>query len=61
MQPHGCSALGETVGNIRFSAASDPHAWLTDTLTRLVGGWPKSRVDELMPWTDADLLADPSK
>ena len=22
----------------------------TDTLTRLVEGWPQSRIDELMPW-----------
>jgi transposase len=30
-----------------------PHAWLTDTLTRLVNLWPASRVDELMPWAYA--------
>ena len=28
----------------------NPHAWLTDTLTRLVNHWPQSRIDELMPW-----------
>ena len=28
----------------------NPHAWLTDTLTKLVNGWPQSRIDELMPW-----------
>ena len=28
-----------------------PHAWLTDTLTKLVNLWPASRIDELMPWT----------
>lgn len=27
----------------------NPHAWLTDTLTKLVNGWPQSRIDELMP------------
>jgi transposase len=27
-----------------------PHAWLTDTLTKLVNLWPASRIDELMPW-----------
>jgi transposase len=27
-----------------------PHAWLTDTLTKLVNPWPASRIDELMPW-----------
>lgn len=30
--------------------AVNPHAWLTDTLIRLVEGWPQSRIDELMPW-----------
>ncbi len=30
--------------------AVNPHAWLTDTLTKLVNGWPQSRIDELMPW-----------
>lgn len=28
----------------------DPHAWLTDTLTKLVNRWPAARIDELMPW-----------
>jgi hypothetical protein len=28
----------------------DPQRYLTDVLTRLVGGWPESRIDELMPW-----------
>ena len=27
----------------------NPHAWLTDTLTKLVNLWPMSRIDELMP------------
>ena len=30
-----------------------PHAWLTDTLTKLVNLWPASRIDELMPWAYA--------
>lgn len=30
--------------------AVNPQTWLTDTLTRLVDGWPQSRIDELMPW-----------
>jgi transposase len=25
-------------------------ASITDVLTRLVNGWPNSRIDELMPW-----------
>jgi hypothetical protein len=28
----------------------DPQVYLTDLLTRLVDGWPQSRIDELMPW-----------
>ena len=28
----------------------NPHAWLADTLAKLVNGWPQSRIDELMPW-----------
>ncbi len=31
----------------------NPHAWLTDTLTRLVNRRPASRIDELMPWAYA--------
>ena len=30
--------------------AVNPHAWLTETLSRFVGGWPQSRIGELMPW-----------
>jgi transposase len=30
--------------------AVDPLAWLADTLTKLVNLWPRSRIDELMPW-----------
>lgn len=32
----------------------NPHAWLADTLTKLVNGWPQSRIDELMPWAYAN-------
>ena len=28
----------------------DPQRYLTELLTRLVNGWPNSRIDELMPW-----------
>ena len=31
----------------------NPHAWMTDTLTKLVNRWPASRIDELMPWAYA--------
>jgi len=29
---------------------ANPQSYLTDVLTRLVHGWPQSRIDELMPW-----------
>ena len=28
----------------------NPQTYLTDLLTRLVNGWPQTRIDELMPW-----------
>jgi transposase len=28
----------------------NPQAYITDVLTKIVQGWPNSRVDELMPW-----------
>ena len=28
----------------------DTQRYFTDVLTRLVNGWPNSRIDELMPW-----------
>jgi transposase len=33
----------------------NPHAWLADTLTKLVNGWPQSKIDELMPWAYANI------
>ena len=35
----------------------NPHAWLADTLTKLVNRWPASRIDELMPWAYAKIPA----
>jgi transposase len=35
----------------------NPHAWLTDTLTKLVNGWPASKIDDLMPWAYAKIPA----
>jgi len=32
----------------------DPQRYFTDLLTRLVNGWPQTRIDELMPWCWAD-------
>jgi hypothetical protein len=33
----------------------NPHAWLADTLTKLVNRRPASRIDELMPWNYANI------
>ena len=35
--------------------AVDPHAWMTDTLTKLVNLWPVSQIDALMPWNFAKI------
>ncbi len=35
----------------------NPHAWLTDTLTKLVNLWPDARIDELLPWAYAKIPA----
>ena len=29
----------------------EPHAYLADTITRIVSDHPNSRIDELLPWT----------
>ena len=31
----------------------DPQAYLTDVITRIVGGHPQSQIDQLMPWNYA--------
>jgi hypothetical protein len=38
----------------------DPQRYFTDLLTRLVNGWPNSRIDELMPWCWAKAGDEPS-
>ena len=35
----------------------NPQAWLADTLTKLVNGWPASKIDSLMPWAYAKIPA----
>lgn len=37
--------------------AVNPHAWLADTLTKLVNRWPSSKIDDLMPWAYAKIPA----
>jgi len=38
----------------------DPQRYFTDLLTRLINGWPNSRIDELMPWCWAKADDQPS-
>lgn len=35
----------------------NPHAWLADTLTKLVNRWPASRIEDLMPWAYSKAFA----
>ena len=35
--------------------AVDPHAWMSDTLTKLVNLWPANAIDALMPWAYAKI------
>jgi len=37
---------------------ANPQQYFTDVLTRLVNGWPQSRIDELMPWKWASAKRD---
>ncbi|MFC7478753.1 transposase domain-containing protein [Dankookia sp. GCM10030260] len=39
----------EAIHRIKLNGVN-PQLYLTDLLTRLVNGWPNSRIDELMPW-----------
>jgi transposase len=43
------SAIASLVETCKLNGV-DPLRYLTDLLTRLVNGWPNSRIDELMPW-----------
>jgi transposase len=43
------AAIASLIETCKLNAVN-PHAWLADTLTKLVNRWPASRIDELMPW-----------
>ena len=43
------AALASLVETCKLNGV-DPQRCLADLLTRLVNGWPNSRIDELMPW-----------
>lgn len=44
------AVIATLIENCKISGIN-PHAWLTDTLTRLANGHPANGVGELMPWT----------
>lgn len=46
------AAIASLIETAKFNDVN-PHAWLADTLTKLVNRWPASRIDELMPWAYA--------
>jgi transposase len=41
--------MASLIGTCKLNLVN-PQSYLTDVLTRLVDGWPQSRIDELMPW-----------
>jgi transposase len=43
------AAVAPLVETCKLNGA-DPQRYFADVLTRLVNGWPQSRIDELMPW-----------
>jgi transposase len=43
------AAVASLIGTCKMNGV-DPQRYFSDVLTRLVNGWPQSRIDELMPW-----------
>ena len=43
------ACLASLIETCKLNGAN-PYTYFTDLLTRLVNGWPQSRIDELMPW-----------
>jgi transposase len=50
------AAIASLIETCKLNGVS-PHAWLADTLTKLVNRWPQSRIDELQPWAYAKTAA----
>ena len=44
------AVIATLIENCKLSGI-DPHAWLTETLSKLANGHPANRVGDLMPWT----------
>jgi transposase len=51
------AAIASLVETCKLNGAN-PQQYFTDVLTRLVNGWPQSRIDELMPWKWASAKKD---
>ncbi len=47
------AAVASLIETCKLNAV-DPQHYLAQTLTRLVNGWQNSRIDNLMPWVQAD-------
>jgi hypothetical protein len=43
------AAIASLVETCKF-AGVNPQTYFANLLTRLVNGWPQSRIDELIPW-----------
>lgn len=43
------AAMASLIETCKLNGAN-PQPYIADLLTRLVNGWPNSRIDELMPW-----------
>jgi len=50
------AAIASLIETCKLNAVN-PHAWLADTLTKLVNRLPASRIDDLMPWAYAKSAA----
>ena len=46
------AALASLIETCKLNGIN-PHIYLTELFSRLVNGWPQSRIDELMPWHSA--------
>lgn len=51
-----CTIVASPIETAKLNGVN-PHAWLTDTLEKLVAGWPQSRIDDLTPWAYANITA----
>ena len=46
------AAIASLIETCKLNAV-EPHAYLTDVITRIVAGHPQSRIDDLLPWAYA--------